>query len=249
MFLGLDARIGQVIDFDLQSHLFARCFNHMRDIQNRKTLGKLVKHAALAGLRRVQTRELNTADSIANVKKTACLSSTTVDGERRSDRRLNAEAVQNRYKYLIVIKAIDQGLVERHFVRDGSIHDALVEIGSAQSPCAAGEHNVVTVVYLRKVIERTGLPGIRKDVFSPFVFDPDGTLFDVKVGCAGLSHGPELDQMTLWPELSQGEQQVERPDDIVHLSKDSVFAVDHRVGRRTLLCKMNHGVRFHFLDG
>src|ERR1700693_2495489 len=134
MFLGLDARIWQVIDFDLQSHLLARCFHHVRDVQNRKTLGKLVEDAALAGLRRIQTREFDTADGIANVQKTACLSATAVDGERRSDRRLNAEAVQNGSKYLIVIKAIDQSLVERHFVRDGSIDDALIEVGSAQSP-------------------------------------------------------------------------------------------------------------------
>src|SRR5580692_11090749 len=145
MFLGLDSRIWQVIDFDLQSHLFARCFNHVGDVQNRETLGKLVEDAALAGLRRIQTCEFDTADGIANVPKTACLSSTAVDGERRSDRRLNTEAIQNRSKYLVVIKAIDQSLVERHFVRDGSVHDALIEIGSTQSPCAAGKHNVVTV--------------------------------------------------------------------------------------------------------
>ena len=48
MFLGFDARIRQVIDFDRQVQLLCRRLHHSRDFQNRKLLGELIKYPAFA---------------------------------------------------------------------------------------------------------------------------------------------------------------------------------------------------------
>ena len=44
------------------------------------------------------------------------------------------------------------------------------------------------------------------------------------------------------------EEQIQSSDDIVDLSEDRMFAVDHRIRRRTLLGKVNHGIRLEIVD-
>src|ERR1700722_2021469 len=54
--------------------------------------------------------------------------------------------------------------------------------------------------------------------------------------------------MTIRDVFTNRKQHVQGPHNIVHLSENSVFAVDHRVRRSSLLCKMDHRLRLNFLD-
>ena len=66
-----------------------------------------------------------------------------VDRERLADHRLNAEAIEHRAEHLVVVEAGDQALVEGRLLRLDPVDDALVEVGCAQAPDAAGEVDVV----------------------------------------------------------------------------------------------------------
>ena len=81
------------------------------------------------------------------------------------------------------------------------------------------------------------------------VLDADVAFFDIDIGRAVFAHGSELDQMAVGLELAEGEEEIERADDVVHLGEDGVLAVDHRIGRGALLGKMDHGVGAHGFDG
>ena len=126
------------------------------------------------------------------------------------------------------------------FVGHGAVHHALVEIGSAQAPDLAGEHDVVAVVHFREVIEGAGLLGKRQHILAAVVFDVDVAFFDVDIGRAVFAHGAELDQVALGLKFAQREQQVERAHHVIHLREDRVLAVDHGVRRGALFGKVNH---------
>ena len=79
--------------------------------------------------------------------------------------------------------------------------------------------------------------------------DRDKPLLDVDVGRAVLSHRAQLDQVRLGGELLDREQDVDGADDVVVLGVDGPGAVDHRVGRGTLLAKVDDGVGLEGLEG
>ena len=156
---------------------------------------------------------------------------------------LRAEAIEHRSEDLIVIEAVDERFIQRHFLGHGSVHHALVEIGGAQPPDLAREHDVVAVMHLGEVVEGAGLLRKRQHVLAAVMFDSDVAFFDIDIGSAVFSHGPEFDQVAIGPELPQREQQVEGPDHVVDLGKYRMFAVDHRIRSGPLLGKVHHGVR------
>ena len=84
--------------------------------------------------------------------------------------------------------------------------------------------------------------GKRQDVAASLVLDLDVALLDVDVRGPVLAHRPELDQMARWDVLTQGEQEVERPDNVVHLGLDRVATGDHRVRSRGLLGVVHDGL-------
>ena len=99
------------------------------------------------------------------------------------------------------------------------------------------------VVDLRKVIQGSGHLGERQDVATSVVLDLDEALLDVDVGRPVLAHRAELDEVACGHVLAQGEQQVERPDEVVCLSLHSVTAREHRVGSRRVLGIVHDGLR------
>ena len=105
-------------------------------------------------------------------------------------------------KIFVVIEAVDQGFVERRFVGHGAVHHALVQIGGAQAPDLAGEHDVVAVVHLGEVVERAGLLGKRQHVFAAVMLDGDIALFDIDIGRAVFAHRPEFHQVAVRLELA-----------------------------------------------
>src|SRR5208337_3627551 len=162
--------------------------------------------------------------------------------------RLNAETIEYGAKDLIVVEAIDESFAPGHFIGHGSVHYALVEVSGAQSPRLAGEHDVVTIVHFREMVKGAGLLGIRYGVSSPIVLDGDVAFFNIDIGSAIFTHGAELDEVTIGLKLSQCEEQVERAHDVIHLSENGVFTVNHGIGSGALFGKMDDSFRFKVLD-
>jgi hypothetical protein len=203
----------------------------------------LIEDAEFSLGRGIQTGKLHAAHRVANIQEAARLAALAVHRERVAKGCLGAEAIEHRAEDLVIVKAVDQRFIQGDFVGHGSIHDALVQIGGACSPDLAGEHHVVAVVDLGEVIKRPRLLGIREHVFAAVVLDGDVSLFDIDIGRAVFAHGAELDQVAVGLEFAQGEEQIQRAHDIVHLGADGVVAIDHRIRRGALFGEVNHGLR------
>ena len=102
-------------------------------------------------------RNLDATDGVADVQKSARLSSLAVHRQRVADGRFRAEAIQRRAKNFVVIETVNESFIESGFVRHGTVNHTLIQVGRAQSPRLAGEHDVMAVMHLRKVIEGAGL--------------------------------------------------------------------------------------------
>ena len=122
-------------------------------------------------------------------RKPRRLATFAVHGERVPDDGFDAEAIEDGAEHFVVIKTIDERFVERGFVGDGAVHHALIQIGGAQAPDFAGEHDVVAVVHFGEVVEGAGLLGKWEHVLAAVVLDGDVALFDVDVRSAVFAHG------------------------------------------------------------
>src|ERR1035438_789762 len=71
----------------------------------------------------------------------------------------------------------------------------------------------------------------------------DISFLDIDVRRTVFTHRAELDQMTIGLEFLNREQHVQRSDNVVHLRKYGVLAIDHRIGRGALFGEMDHSVR------
>ena len=179
--------------------------------------------------------ELDALERVADVEEAAGLPALAVDGERVTDHRLHAEAVQDRAEVLVVVEAGDQPLVPGGLLGLDPVDHSLVEVGGAQAPDPAGEVDVVRVVDLRQVVERARHLRERKRVPAALVLDLDEPLLDVDVRGPVLTHGAELDQVTVGHLVADREQQLEGSDHVRVLGLDGGRAGLHRVGRRGLL--------------
>src|ERR1700760_719102 len=111
MGLGFDARVRKVIDFHLQSHLFADRFDNLSQVKDGELFGELIKNAELTWRSWIEAGKLHTANRIPNIKETSCLSAAPVNSKRTTNRSLRTKSVKNRPKILVVIEAVDQRLV------------------------------------------------------------------------------------------------------------------------------------------
>ncbi len=98
----------------------------------------------------------------------------------------------------------------------------------------------MAVVNLRQVIERPRLLRERQHVLAAVVFDLDIAFLDIDVRRPVFAHRSELHQMAIGRQFAQREQQVHRADHVIHLRRNRVLAVDHRIRRRTLLGEMHY---------
>src|SRR5580698_3011685 len=158
-----------------------------------------------------------------------------------SDDRFDAEAIEDGAENFVVIEAVDERFIERDFVGDGAVDHALIQIGGAQAPDFAGEHDVVAVVDFGEVIEGTGLLGKWENVLAAVVFDGDVAFFDVDIRSAVFTHGAEFDEVAIGLEFAEGEKKIQRADYVVDLRVDGVAAVDHGVGSGALFGEMDDG--------
>jgi len=93
---------------------------------------------------------------------------------RVADGRLHAESVEDGSEYFVVVEAIDEALVEGHFIGHRPIDDALVEVRGAQPPNPGCEHHIVAVVDLGQMVEAARLLGIGQEVGPAPVGDLNG---------------------------------------------------------------------------
>ncbi len=94
--LGLHPRIGNVIDFHGDAHLFRGPFHHVRQVQHGKLFRELVVNAALALFRRVLAGDLHAAHRVSNIQEAPRLSALAIHRQWLPDGRLHAEAIQYR---------------------------------------------------------------------------------------------------------------------------------------------------------
>src|SRR5438067_4268507 len=190
-------------------------------------------------------RDLHALERVADVEEAARLAALPVDSDRVADHRLYAEAVQSGAEDLVVVEARGEPRVELGLVRLDAVDDALVEVRGAQAPDAAGEVEVVRVVHLRQVVERTRQLRVRKYIGATLVMDLDVALFDVDVGRAVLAHRAELDDVAVGHVLADREHQVEGADHVRLLREHRVLARLHRERRGRLLRVVDHHIGQH----
>lgn len=76
----------------------------------------------------------------------------------------------------------------------------------------------------------------------------DKAFFDIDIGGAVFAHGAELDKVAGGGKFFDGIEDVERADDVVSLGEDGVLAVDHGIGRGTLLGEVDDGLRLEVTE-
>src|SRR5262245_57107765 len=76
----------------------------------------------------------------------------------------------------------------------------------------------------------------------------DVAFLDVDIRRAVFTHRPQLDQVTIGQEFTDGKQYVQRADDVVYLRKNGVLPVDHGVRSGALLCEVYDGFRLERLE-
>ena len=148
----------------------------------------------------------------------------------------------------VVVESGGQPVVVDRLLGLLAVDDALVQIGGPQSPTPTGEFDVVAVMDLRQVVEGARPLGIQHPVRTTVVVDLEPTLLDVDVRRAVLAHGAELDQVNIRVCFGNRVQQIESSDNVVRLGVDRVFAVNHRVGGRTLFREMHDRIGSEFAE-
>src|SRR5436309_3157970 len=246
--LGLNARIGNVIDLHRHAKFVCGRFHYPGQVENGELFGELVVNPALAFGGRVMTGNLDTSHGVSNVEEAARLPALAVDSERLADGCLHAETVEDGAEHVVIVEAIDQRFVERGFVRHRSVNHALIEVCGSNAPNLAGKHNVVAVVYFREVIKGPWLLREGNHILAAVMFDGDVAFFDVDVGRAVFAHGPQLDEMTIRQKLTDGKQDVQSPYNVIDLGENSMLAVNHRIGSGALLREVNYRLRFEGLE-
>ncbi len=241
--LALDPRVLIAADLDLEAEVSPRLTDQRRQLLDRELLGELVEDPELARRRGVLHRQLDAAQGVADVEEAPGLAAATVDGQRVTDHRLQAEAVEHGAEDLVVVEASQQALVAGRLLGLDPVDDALVEVGGPQAPDAAGKMDIGRVVDLGAVIERSGLLREGQGVAAPLVLDLDEAFLDVDVRGAVLPHRSELHQVAVGYVVADREQQVEGPDHIRVLGLDRPLARHHRVGRGGLLPVVDHRFR------
>src|ERR1700733_6089839 len=242
VFLSFNARIRQVIDDRVQSKSLARNAYHLREFKDGELFRELIEYAKLPSCRRMQTSQFNAAHCVANVEESARLATLPIDSKWVLDRGLHAKTVQSRPEDFVIVETIDQCRIQFSLIRNGAIDHALIQVGSANAPDLAAKVNIVAVMNLRQVIERSRLLRKRQHIFASIVLDADESFFDVDVRSAVFTHCPQFDQMAVGLEFLDREQNVQCSNHIVNLAENCMPTVDHRVWRRPLLSKMDHGL-------
>src|ERR1700686_875813 len=162
----------------------------LRQLRNAELLRELIEHSKFSALRWVESGQLDAPNSVTDIEKATGLATLAVHGEGIPDGGLRAKAVEHRAPDVVVIETLAQFWVKVGFRRARAIHDALVQVGRAEAPRPAREHDVMAVMDLGQVIEGSRLLGEWQPILST-------VLLDVDVRCAVFAHRSELDEMAV----------------------------------------------------
>src|SRR5262245_20035875 len=133
--------------FGVESQLLAHCPHHLGQLQYRELFCELVEDTKFTRFGRIQTCDFDTAYSVSNIQKSPRLPALSVHGQYMSQGSLRAKPVQDSSKYLIIVEAIDESLVQRCLFRHRPVYNTLVEICRTDSPYLASEGDVVAVMH------------------------------------------------------------------------------------------------------
>ena len=233
--LHLRPGVGDVLDDRLPPQP-ARALRHLLgQLLHRELLGELVEHPVLAHLGGVHDGQLHAGHGVSDVEEPAGLAALAVHGDGMVDGGLHAEPVQRGTPHVVVVEPRGQAGIHVGLFGADPVHHALVEVGGPDAPHPAHELDVVRVVHLRQVVEAARPLRVGQDVGASVVVDLDEALFDVDVRRSVLAHRPQLDQVRLRREVLHGEQDVQRPHDVVDLGDHGVAARQHRERRGPVL--------------
>ena len=175
--------------------LGARLLHQLGELRDGELLGELVEDAELAQLGGVVHCELDALERVADVETAAGLAALPVDGERVADHGLHAEAVEDGAEDLVVVEARHEPLIHGRLVRLDAVDEALVEVGRAQAPDAAGEVDVVRVVDLGQVVERARELRERQRVAAALVWI---SMKPSSMSMLGVPYSPIVPSFTRW---------------------------------------------------
>ena len=212
-------------------------------MQDGECFGELVEHPIFARLGGIHNRQLDAAQSIADIQEAAALASLSIHRQRNAGGRLHTESVDGGSENVVIVEAGGEVIVHFRFVRLDSVDHSLMQICGCQFPCPAGEADIVAVVNLRQMVEGPGLAGERQGVRSAFVVDFDEALLNVDVGRAIFPHGAELHDVALQLQLFYGPQQVQGSGNVVDLGEDGPVVVNHGIRSGWLLAIVNNRLR------
>src|SRR5215469_1162415 len=147
MLLELHAGILQRLDDRRNPQLRGLLDNQLGKLSDRERFSKLVEDPIFTGLRRIQYRQLDTPESVANVKKTALLTAATVYAQRDPGYRLYAKPIESRAEHLVVMETGLEALIELCFVGFDAVDDTLMEVRSGKVPYLTSEPHIVAVVH------------------------------------------------------------------------------------------------------
>mmetsp|Transcript_13932 Transcript_13932/g.35969 ORF Transcript_13932/g.35969 Transcript_13932/m.35969 type:complete len:322 (-) Transcript_13932:537-1502(-) len=231
-------RVGDARDLRI-----AHARDNLRYVAHARRLGNLVKDLHwIARVRRVVNGKLDAAARVGDVDEGARLAAGAVDGERDAARRLHQEAVEHRAVVTIIVEAVAEALVLGRQRSVRAPHDALVEIGQPQEVVLGVELEEERVEALGRVVDRSGIRRVQ-DLLLPVARQDhvNVTLRDLaaRVAVPVHAHRSEVDKVDVEPRVDDGSEHVVCRAEVVLDCVTLRRRVLHRVGRRTLLSKVN----------
>ena len=244
--LGLDARIGQVLDFDVQAERAAHALDAIGQFIDRECLRELVKNPQLARIDRVLDREANAIQRVLEVEIAAGLTTRSIHSQRVPRDSLHDEAVEGCSKHFVVGEGREERLIVVVLIGLEPVDRPLHEIGDADVPDPTVVPEQIGVHDLGRVVEAAGLPGEERLLGSPSELQIKPPFGDIDIGCAVFAHRAELDQVAVGAVIPNAEDGVERDAEVVVQGQVRGLIIQHRIGGRGLLSVMDYDLG---LDG
>ena len=214
-------------------------------------LGHLVEDAdAVVVLRRVLDRQLDTAHRVLDMDEGTGLAAGAVDGERVADRRLHKEAVEHGPVVAVVVKAIDQPIVQAGVGGLRAPHDPLMQVGDQHPVVLVVEREHELILGLGHVVDAARIDRI-EDLLLQLVaivgvdLDPEVALGDLHArrSVPVDAHRAEMDHVRRELRLDEGREQVVGGVDVVVDGVALVPRALHRVRSRPLLGEVHDRIR------
>ncbi|CAB4866884.1 unannotated protein [freshwater metagenome] len=203
----------------------------------------------LASGRWVVQGNLDATNRIADVNEGPGLTTSTVHGQRVTNGGLHQEPVQHGAVVTVVVKAVNESLVEGGLRSLGSPHDSLVQVGDTNLVVGRIESEHQLVHRLGQVIHRTGVSGVQDLAVQQTFFGRHlhGEIALRNWCGAGPTvtvdtHGAEVHELNVETRSDDGHEHVVGAANVVVNRVALGRSITHGVRRGALLTKVNNGV-------